>query len=72
MDLTPEQEAKLKDTNLGKLKELVDNAAVDYLKGIEGMKQPGTRVRKAMLAAKNLTLDIRKELLGARPNKDKK
>ena len=70
MEFTPEQLAKLKDTNLGKLRDLVDGAVADYLKGLDGMKQPSTRVRKAMLAAKALTLDIRKEMLESRPNKE--
>lgn len=66
VDLTPEQAERLKNTNLGKLKDLIDNAAVDYLKGLDGMIQPGTKVRKAMLVAKTLTLDIRKEIVSAR------
>lgn len=70
MELTPEDLAKLKDTNLGKLKDLVESTVVDYLKGRDGMKQPSTRVRKAMLAAKALTLEIRKEMLATRPSKD--
>lgn len=69
MELTPEQLAALKDTNLGKIRDAVDTATADYLKGLEGMRQPSTRVRKTMLQIRTLLQAVRTELLEACKNK---
>jgi len=68
--MTDEDKARLAETTLGKLIKLLDEAAVDYLKGLDGGKQPGVRVRKKCMDAKDMLAEIRKEMLDSRPAKD--
>jgi hypothetical protein len=65
--MTDEDKAKLVDTRLGRLIKMLEDAAPDYLKGLGGVRQPGVRVRKVAMDAKELLLAIRKEMLDSRP-----
>lgn len=51
-------------TNLAKLADLVKSTEIDYQKAMNGNKQAGVRVRKAMQEVKKLATLIRAE---ARP-----
>ena len=57
---------ELVGTKLGELKELVDGACADYLKAHKGNKAASVRVRKTMGTAKDLALELRKEMLATR------
>jgi len=57
---------KLKGTKLGEVLDLVERSIEDYVKALNGGKLASTRVRKNMLAVRNLAVDIRKEMLESR------
>lgn len=57
---------RLKSTKLGEVQALVESSIEDYIKAKGGGKLASTRVRKNMLAIKNLVMDIRKEMLESR------
>jgi hypothetical protein len=61
--------AKLQGTKLGEMFELVVGSAEDYLKALDGGKLASTRVRKKMLATRDLAVEIRKEMLESRKKK---
>lgn len=57
---------RLKGTKLGEVQALMESSIEDYIKAKGGGKLASTRVRKNMLAIKNLATDIRKEMLESR------
>ena len=61
--------AKLQGTKLGEMFELVESSAEDYIKALDGGKLASTRVRKKMLATRDLAIEIRKEMLESRKKK---
>jgi hypothetical protein len=61
--------AKLQGTKLGEMFELVESSADDYIKALDGGKLASTRVRKKMLATRDLAIEIRKEMLESRKKK---
>ena len=60
---------RLKSTKLGEVQMLVENSIEDYVKALGGGKLASTRVRKNMLAIRELAIDIRKEMLESRKKK---
>jgi len=59
---------KLEGTLLGEMKQHLDESIADYIKAKDGGKMASRRVRKHMLAVKELALSIRKEMLETRNN----
>jgi hypothetical protein len=60
---------RLKGTMLGEVQKLVEDSVEDYIKAKGGGKLASTRVRKNMLAIRDLVIDIRKEMLESRKKK---
>jgi len=63
---------ELQKTALGRLIEMAQECAPDYIKAKEqGTKAASSRVRKKMLAIRDLIVPIRKEMLDCRDVEDK-
>jgi len=60
---------KLQGTKLGEMLALVENSVEDYVRALAGGKLASTRVRKNMLSARDVAIDIRKEMLESRKKK---